>query len=136
LDKEDNILEGNRTFEDLNVWIVSRDLRIELEQMAGEFPEIEKFSLRSQITRSARSVTNNIAEGYGRYHFQENIQFCRQSRGSIYETIDHIIIANDNNYISNEKCEEMKTKCYELVKLINGYIRYLKKQKTEFSKHE
>ncbi|NIR51541.1 four helix bundle protein, partial [candidate division KSB1 bacterium] len=83
-----------------------------------------------QIVRASRSVTNNIAEGYGRYHFQENIQFCRQARGSIYELIDHLIICVDQNYLSKEKFEAYKKDCYRGVKFLNGYIRFLKKQQT------
>lgn len=72
------------SFETLEVWKQARDLRIELSSIISSFPDIEKFRLINQIKRAARSVTNNIAEGYGRFHFQEkNIQFCRQARGSL-----------------------------------------------------
>ena len=50
-----------------------------------------------QLIRATRSITANIAEGHGRYHFQENIQFCRQARGSLTETLDHLICAQDEN---------------------------------------
>ena len=85
--------------------------------------------LVNQIVRAARSVTNNIAEGYGRFHYQENIQFCRQARGSLYELIDHLNICFDEKYITEQKYSELKFNIYNIIKILNGYISYLKKQK-------
>ena len=117
------------TFEDLIVWTRSRQLRIELTSITKSFPKDEKFMLVNQIVRAARSVTNNIAEGYGRFHYQENIQFCRQARGSLYELIDHLNICFDEKYITEQKYSELKFNIYNIIKILNGYISYLKKQK-------
>jgi len=91
-----------KSFEDLETWKFCSELRKKLTKLAKELPGEEKFRLADQIIRAARSVTNNIAEGYGRFHYQENIQFCRQSRGSLYELIDHIKICFDEGYIDAE----------------------------------
>ena len=117
------------TFEDLIVWMRSRELRIELTSITKSFPKDEKYMLVNQIVRAARSVTNNIAEGYGRFHYQENIQFCRQARGSLYELIDHLNICFDEKYITEQKYSELKFNIYNIIKILNGYISYLKKQK-------
>ncbi|MEO8210247.1 MAG: four helix bundle protein [bacterium] len=117
------------TFEDLEVWKKSRELRLELIAIVKDFSQDEKYRLTNQIITAARSVTNNIAEGYGRFHFQENIQFCRQARGSLYELIDHLIISFDEKYITEEKFYDLKFKIYNIIKILNGYISYLKKQK-------
>ena len=117
------------TFEDLIVWMRSRELRIELTSITKSFPKDEKYMLVNQIVRAARSVTNNIAEGYGRFHYQEKIQFCRQARGSLYELIDHLIICLDEKYITEQKYSELKFNIYNIIKILNGYISYLKKQK-------
>ena len=66
-----------KSFEDLDIWKFCRQLRKELEELVKTFPQEEKYRLSDQIIRAARRVTACIAEGYGRYHFQENIQFCR-----------------------------------------------------------
>ena len=116
-------------FEDLDVWKKSRELRLELSSLINSFPKEEKYRLSDQIIRASRSVTNNIAEGYGRFHFQENIQFCRQARGSLYEIIDHILICFDEKFITEEYCDNMKYKIYDIIRSLNGYIGYLKKQK-------
>jgi len=71
------------------------------------FPKSEEYHLKSQALDSSRSVTANIAEGFGRFHHQENIQFCRQSRGSLDETLEHIITAYDDKYITKEMLSEV-----------------------------
>ena len=72
----------------------------DLKPFIDSLPKSEEYRLKDQIVRCLRSVTNNIAEGYGRFNYQENIQFCRISRGSLYEVIDHLLIAEEENYIT------------------------------------
>jgi len=120
-----------KSFEDLKCWKACRDVRLECAQLVTRFPQHEKFQLISQITRAARSSTNNIAEGYGRFHYQENIQFCRQARGSLYELLDHMIVALDENYITSDELERWKERLTEAAKILNGYIRYLGRAKEQ-----
>jgi len=117
------------TFETLEVWKEARALRQEISSLVKALPVDEKFRLADQMVRASRSVTANIAEGHGRYHFQENIQFCRQARGSLYELLDHLTVALDENYISDDIFNNFKNKIFSIVKILNGYISYLKKQK-------
>ncbi len=95
----------------------------------SHFPTEEKYLLTSQILRSSRSVTANIAEGHGRYYFKETVKFCRTSRGSLEETLEHLIAAFDEGYISKETLNEFKTTYDDCLRLLNGYIRYLKSSK-------
>jgi len=121
--------ETKSTFETLEVWIKGRELRIKFSKLTNSFPSEEKYRLTDQIIRASRSVTNNVAEGYGRYHFQENIQFCRISRGSLFELIEHLYVALDEEYIDKYTFDKFKTEVEEEIKLLNGYIKYLKKRK-------
>jgi four helix bundle protein len=98
-------------------------------KVSKRFPGEEKYSLTDNIKRSARSVTNNIAEGYGRFHYQENMQFCRVSRGSLHETLDHLMIALEEEYIDQEKYEEGKKLILDAIAILNGYINYLERAK-------
>jgi len=70
-----------------------------------------------------------IVEGYGRYHYQENIQFCKQARGSLFELVDHLSVALDENYIDEEVHKNTKSDILEIIRLLNGYIKYLKESK-------
>jgi four helix bundle protein len=117
------------SFEELEVWKLCRIFRNEIRDLTTKFPGEEKYKLTDQIVRSSRGVTANIAEGFGRFHHQENIQFCRIARGSLYETLDHLICAHDNLYINIEELEILRSKYESCLKLLNGYIGYLKRAK-------
>lgn len=121
-------------FEELEVYKKAREFRKEVYKIANSLPEKEKFNLRTQMMSAARSITNNIAEGFGRYHHQENIQFCRQARGSINELLDDFNICLDENYIEEEIINNLKNQAFEVIKILNGYIAYLKRSKNELNK--
>ena len=117
-------------FEKLHCWQACYALKKYLrEEVLASLPKTERFELYSQILRASRSATANIAEGWGRYHYKENIKFLLNSRGSISEIVDHSIEAHDNNYISPETLKEIRVQTDSCIRLINGYIRYLNKSK-------
>src|SRR5271155_4615791 len=110
-------------FTDLEAWRQTRKLRQLIYHLTATFPKHESFGLTSQMRRAAISITANIAEGFGRYSFQENIQFCRQSRGSTYEIRDHLTASLDAGYISKGESESSEQLAMSVVRLVNGYIR-------------
>lgn len=114
-------------FEELECWKEARALRKHLKTLIDSLPKSEEYQLKSQLTRALRSVTNNIAEGYGRFHYKENAQFCRQARGSLYETIDHLIIAYEENYLSKDDLLIAREMALKTITILNGYINYLVK---------
>ena len=89
-----------RRFEDLKVWKLARIFRQEIYKVGKSFSNEERYHLTAQIRDAAVSITANIAEGFGRYHFQENIQSCRIARGSINEVLDQLYSALDAHYVS------------------------------------
>lgn len=115
-------------FTDLEVWKKSRLLRNNITTLVKTFPDEEKYRLTDQIIRSSRSIGNNIAEGHGRYHYLDASKFLINARGSAAETIDHLIIAFDNKFIDEKTLETLKNDCEECMRMINGYISYLKSQ--------
>src|SRR5438093_1096096 len=86
---------GFRTFEDLEVYKAARDFRKQMYRITRELPAFEKFELASQIRRAAVSLTNNIAEGHGRYHFADQVRFILSARGSLQELIDDLNVCAD-----------------------------------------
>lgn len=119
-----------RTFEELEVWKKAREVRLFIQKVMKKFPPEEKYALAIQIRKSSRSITNNIAEGYGRFFYQENIQFCRISRGSLSESLDHMIVAFDEAYISESELKDFRVLHDDCLKFLNGYIYYLQKVKS------
>lgn len=79
-----------RDFKDLHAWQHARELRRMVYELVRRFPSEEKYALVAQLRRALTSITANIAEGFGRYSYQENIQFCRVARGSAFEVRDHV----------------------------------------------
>jgi four helix bundle protein len=118
-------------FRDLDVWQHCKIIRVEIWNLCKTFPKDEKYRLSDQIIRSSRSATDCIAEGYGRYHYQENIQFCRQSRGSLYELMNQMDTALECEYIDENYFNDIVKKIKSAIRLLNGYIKYLKKRKED-----
>ena len=117
------------SFEDLEVYRAARDFRKKIFALIKKLPPEEKHNLVSQMRRAATSLTNNIAEGHGRCHYQENIQFLRQSRGSLEELIDDMDICIDEHYAPEEELDALKGEGYDLLRRLNGYIAYLRARK-------
>ena len=119
-------------FYELPVYKVCRSFRKKISLIVRKsFPKTEEYNLKAQVLNSSRSITANIAEGFGRFHHQENIQFCRTSRGSLDETLDNMITAYDEKYISKEALGETNKEYKECLYQLNGYIKYLKTAKQE-----
>lgn len=120
-----------KTFMDLEVWQKARLLRNNISNLTKSFPVEERYRLIDQIVRSSRSVGNNIAEGHGRYHHGDSVKFLLNARGSAVEAIDHLVIALDEKYISEEVFNKYKENCEECLRMINGYINYLRNQQSK-----
>ena len=118
---------GYKSFEDLEVYKAAREFRKKIYKLIKGLPPADKYNLSDQMRRASLSLTNNIGEGHGRYHFQENIQFCRVSRGSLMELIDDLNVCIDEGYFPLAHIEELKAEGYTVNKMLNGYIAYLKK---------
>jgi len=133
--KAGSICEQDRfRLDDFEVYKLARNFRMKVYPIINQLPEKEKYQLASQMRDAIISVTNNIAEAHGRWHYKETIQFCRIARGSAEEVIDDLNICIDENYYELKKCKQTKEIGYELLKKINGYIAYLNKQKRQNNK--
>lgn len=84
------------------------------------------MGLSYQIRHSVQSIPANIAEGHGRYYYQDNVRFCYIARGSLEELLSHLVLAHDLGYLQNELFEGLAQQGKSLARLINGYISYLK----------
>lgn len=125
----DEVKTSIKDFTDLLAWKKANEIRIAVYDLAQKLPEEEKFNLVSQIKRSAASIAANIAEGYGRFFYQENIQFCRQARGSLDETRDHLIFIKSVYQNHTKDCDNIYENCVQCRKILNGYIKYLRERK-------
>jgi four helix bundle protein len=131
--KEPSAIKPVGTFEDLEVYQVAREFRKMMYGLVKDLPDTEKLGLISQIRRAALSLTNNIAEGHGRYHYLDQIKFMFQSRGSLEELLDDLNACQDENYLTVDRIGALKQKGWRVRQLIDGYIRYLRTKKSASS---
>jgi four helix bundle protein len=118
-----------RTFEDLEIYQVAREFRKSMYQVNRQLPAFEKFELGSQIRRAAVSLTNNIAEGHGRFHYLEQIKFCLIARGSLEELLDDLNVCEDEAYLPAAEIGPLKQLGWRVHQVLNGYVRWLRAQK-------
>ncbi|XZF13093.1 four helix bundle protein [Chitinophagaceae bacterium MMS25-I14] len=115
-----------KSFTELDVWQQARFFKLDVYTLIQSFPQEEKYCLTDQLRRAARSIPANISEGYGRYTYKDQLHFCVQARGSLFECKNHIIDAADCNYISGSEQNAYLQKSEALTRLLNGYIAWLR----------
>lgn len=120
-----------QNFEELEVWKKARVQKNEVSELVKSFPSEEKFRLTDQLIRSFRSINTQIAEGHGRRTWPDRLRFCVIARGSLSETLNHLIDAFDATFINEEQLNYFRNKITEVEKLLNGYISYLEKKAKE-----
>ena len=121
--------DAGRDFTSLEAWKKCRNVKLFFfKKVLASLPAQEKYVLNIQIRKAAISITANIAEGYGRFHFKEGIQFYRISRGSLYELKDHLTSCYDLQYITKDQFDK-GISLIEMAKItLNGYINFVKRQ--------
>ena len=114
----------------LKVWERAKDFAVKIyKQVLPLLPQEEKRSLNQQIRRSSTSISANIAEGHGRFYYQDNVRFCYNARGSLEETLSHLIVCFEAGLIAETVYKELESEGEEIEKMLNGYIAFLKKSK-------
>ena len=120
---------GKRGFEDLDCFKLALDVIVNAHAFARMLPAEEKFDMAPQIRRSAKSITANIAEGYGRYHFLDSLKFYSNARGSLNETLGHLINARILEYTDQKYFDEFYALIRQTERALNGYMNYVRKQR-------
>ena len=120
-------MSGN--FTDLRIWQKAHELTLRIYKLTAKFPKEERYGLVSQLRRAAVSVEANIAESHGRYHYADVVNFLLDSRGSIFEVQDELMVAKDVDYCRKEKTEELIGEYSILAKQVNRYISFKRSRK-------
>ncbi|MCL4258412.1 MAG: four helix bundle protein [Anaerolineales bacterium] len=120
----------HKGLESLLAWKKSMLLAMRVYKEVIPFlPKEEKWAMASQIRRATASVPANIAEGYGRFYYQEGVRFCYIARGSLEEVRTYLTLSRDLNYLDSEVCASLLSDIEEMRKILGGYVAYLKKSK-------
>ena len=123
--------ESFKSFQELECWKLAFKVKMAVREILKSLPKHEQYDIIDNMRRASRSCTRNIAEGFGRFHYQEKIQFCRVSRGSMFEIWDDIITCYEDKYIDQVKYNQTVELIQHALKVLNGYISYLERTKAE-----
>ena len=83
--------KGKLGFEDLECYQLALEVMARVHAFSKTLPADERYDLFSQIRRASKSVTGNIAEGYGRYHYLDSLHYYSIARGELNETLSRLI---------------------------------------------
>jgi four helix bundle protein len=122
-----------QTFEELDAYKFAREFRKAMYRVARHLPDFEKYEMASQIRRAALSLTNNIAEGHGRFHFLDQIRFMLQARGSLQELLDDLNARLDEVCLSGPEVAKLKQEGFNVLRVLNGYLRWLRQRRLDQS---
>src|ERR1044072_8960272 len=117
-----------QSFTELKVWQEARAFKNFIRTLAGSFPSEEKYRLTDQVVRSSRSINATISEGHGRRTYKDQHHFCIQARGSLSETLNHLYVALDECYITENTLQSATAHYHKVEALLNGYITFLRGQ--------
>jgi four helix bundle protein len=113
-----------KTFKDMPAWQHAISIAEKVHTLTDNLPKKEDYGFTSQVRRSALSISANIAEGYGRKHTLDKINFYYNARGSLTETQSHLEYAILVGYISNKDAaildETLSGLYHEINKIINS----------------
>lgn len=121
---------GKRGFEDLQCFRLALDMIVNAQELARRLPANEKYDMAQQVRRSSKSVTANIAEGYGRYHYLDSLKFYSNARGSLNETLGHFINARVLEYVDQVYFEQLYNLTRQAEKALNGFMNHVRNQRT------
>jgi four helix bundle protein len=120
------------SFKDLKVWQLSHKLSIEVSDLVKTFPKDEKYDLADQMRRSSRSVPSAIAEGFGRYHFNDKLTFYERGNASLLELKNHFDEAKENKYISDKEYRYYQKRMNEIGFLLVRMMNNIRKARDEY----
>lgn len=119
-----------KSLETLEAWKKAKEFTLRVyREVLPLLPPEEKWNLNQQLRRASNSIPANIAEGYGRFYYQEIIRFCYIARGSLEETLTHLVLCSELKYLPLSLFESLEQDGEKLTQLINGYVGYLKRSK-------
>lgn len=119
----------NSGLEGLKIYQLACELEKEVYELVKTFPVEEKFRKVDQLLRSSSSICDNISEGYGKHSYQSKIQSFYVARGEAEEVRSQLIRAGNLGLINTKSSDELSDKTTNLIKGINGYIRFLRGEK-------
>ena len=114
-----------RDFRELQVWQKAHRLTLEIYQATQQFPQEERYGLRSQIRRSSISIGTSIAEGSAKITRPEFARFLQNALGIASELEYELLLAHDLGYLAPEQHRQVTEQVVEIKKMLTGFIQFL-----------
>lgn len=114
-------------FTEMPVWKAGFNLLLDVYKVTKSYPADERFGLTSDTRRSANSIVHNIAEGFGRFEAKDKTRFYKISRGSAYELMSQILVAQALSYTDEAIKNQLIQQCRKIVNDLNSLIKTLEK---------
>jgi four helix bundle protein len=114
--------------EELHVYCKSMELAERIWAIFIGWDYFAKDTIGRQLVRAADSIASNLSEGFGRYHYRENIHFSCYSRGSLLETKTWLIKANNRNLVSSSDFDGFAKQIDDIGVKLNNYIKSIGKK--------
>ena len=116
-----------RTFRDLEVWKKAFKLAVEVIHLAEKpAKSMSTKIILEQLLRASTSISANIAEGYGRYHYLDSLRFYYIARGSLTETLSAFVTCEAIGYLTKDELVTLRSLVHSALRSLNGYIRYVR----------
>ncbi|MEN8224686.1 MAG: four helix bundle protein [Bacteroidota bacterium] len=116
-----------KDIEDLEIYRLGMQIGNTTYELVRNWGKFDKNTLGYQLVRAVDSIPANISEGYGRFHYKEQRQFCYIARGSLYETKTWLTKALVRIPTEQESILEIMEILNTLHKKLNAYIKYIEK---------
>jgi four helix bundle protein len=113
--------------ENLEIYQISMAISEKIWEISKTWSYFEKDTIGKQIVRASDSISANISEGFGRYHYNDSKNFLFYARGSLYETITRLKKAKMRNLIKEEDFNDLETQCLRLTVKLNNFIKSIGK---------
>jgi four helix bundle protein len=123
-------MQTSRKLTNLQAWQMAMELAVFIcKEIVPALPKEEQYALIDQLRRASQSIPANIAEGFGRHHFQDAVRYNYIARGSLLEVYSHITFAKKMGYLQDAAYDQLVSQLQTLHKTINGYITFLRHSK-------
>ena len=118
------------TFEKYEIYQRALDFANDMYDIVEGYPDTEKFCLVDQLKRASVSISNNLAEGFGKYSKKDKQKFYRIARSSVLECVPALTISKRRKYVKLTDYKKMRQECHELSRRISGLIKAIENRDT------
>ena len=112
-----------KSFRELEVYKLAREVAKEIFVISKEFPKEEKYSLTDQIRRSSRSVGAQIAEAWGKRRYEMHfISKLTDADAEQLETQHWLEVSEESQYMDTVQRDNLLFKCESIGKMLYSMI--------------